>query len=42
MTVGGSIAARNDGYRDFDLPIERERGLSDRDSHLYIGDPSCD
>ncbi len=39
---GGSIAARNEWYRDFDLPVERERGLSARDSHLHIGDAELD
>jgi 4-alpha-glucanotransferase len=34
----GSIAVRNDWYRDFDLPTERERGLGDRDAHLHVGD----
>lgn len=34
---GGCIAARDDWYHDFDLPLERERGLSDRDHHLCVG-----
>ena len=34
----GSIAARRDWYWDFDLPVERERGLGDRDAHLHVGD----
>ncbi len=33
-----SIASRNDWYRDFDLPVERERGLGAQDSHLHVGD----
>jgi predicted glycogen debranching enzyme len=36
--TGGAIAARNDWYRDFDLPVERERGLGAHDSHLHVGD----
>jgi predicted glycogen debranching enzyme len=35
---GGGITARSDWYRDFDLPIERERGLGACDSHLHVGD----
>ena len=27
--TGGAVLARNDWYRDFDLPVERERGLGD-------------
>ncbi|HUC71856.1 MAG TPA: amylo-alpha-1,6-glucosidase [Stellaceae bacterium] len=37
-TGGGSIAPRQDWYRDFDLPVECERGLGARDSHLHVGD----
>jgi predicted glycogen debranching enzyme len=36
--TGGAIALRDDWYRDFDLPVERERGLGARDSHLHVGD----
>jgi len=36
--TGGEIAARRDWHENFDLPLERERGLSDRDSHLCIGE----
>jgi 4-alpha-glucanotransferase len=36
--TGGTVAARNDWYRDFDLPVERERGLGSHDSHLHVGD----
>ena len=36
--TSGAIAAREDWYRDFDLPVERERGLGARDSHLHVGD----
>ena len=35
---GGSIAAKHDWYRDFDLPMEAERGLNATDSHLCIGE----
>src|SRR5207237_6763385 len=34
---GGAIAPRNDWIDNFDLPLERERGLSDRDRHLCVG-----
>ncbi|MFI4949122.1 MAG: amylo-alpha-1,6-glucosidase [Alphaproteobacteria bacterium] len=36
--TGGEIAPRRDWYGNFDLPVERERGLNDRDSHLHVGD----
>jgi predicted glycogen debranching enzyme len=36
--TGGAIAARNDWYRDFDLPVERERGLGAHAWHLHVGD----
>ncbi len=36
--TGGAVAARSEWYRDFDLPVERERGLGAHDSHLHIGD----
>jgi predicted glycogen debranching enzyme len=36
--TGGAIVARNDWYRDFDLPAERARGLGARDAHLHVGD----
>ena len=35
---GGSIEARRDWYWDFDLPVERDRGLGDRDAHLHVGE----
>jgi predicted glycogen debranching enzyme len=35
---GGVIAAASDWYEDFDLPLERERGLAARDSHRHVGD----
>jgi predicted glycogen debranching enzyme len=36
--AGGEIAPRRDWYGNFDLPVEHERGLNDRDSHLHVGD----
>ena len=36
--TGGAIVARDDWYRDFDLPVERARGLAARDAHLHVGD----
>jgi len=35
---GGNIASRHEWFENFDLPVERERGLSDRDSHLCVGE----
>jgi predicted glycogen debranching enzyme len=35
---GGTIATRHEWYENFDLPEERSRGLSDRDSHLCVGE----
>ena len=32
------IATRHDWFENFDLSVERERGLSDRDSHLCVGE----
>ena len=32
----GCVSPRHDWIENFDLPIERERGLSDRDHHLCI------
>ena len=37
---GGEIQPRRDWYGNFDLPVEHERGLNDRDSHLHVGDGS--
>ena len=34
---GGAIAPQHDWIDNFDLPLERERGLSDRDRHLCVG-----
>ena len=36
--TGGSITPRREWYRDFDLPVERERGLGAGDAHLHVGD----
>jgi predicted glycogen debranching enzyme len=35
---GGTIASRHAWYENFDLSVERERGLEDRDSHLCVGE----
>ena len=35
---GGAIMPRNQWYQNFDLPVERERGLGALDSHLHIAD----
>jgi glycogen debranching enzyme len=35
---GGNIVAKHDWYRDFDLPMEAERGLNSTDSHLCIAE----
>src|SRR5262249_36214083 len=37
---GGNIVSRHDWFENFDLPVERERGLPDRDSHLSVGEAS--
>lgn len=37
-TRGGHITPRRDWYENFDLSLERERGLPDRDCHLCVGD----
>jgi predicted glycogen debranching enzyme len=34
---GGRVEARRDWIENFDLPVERERGLGDRDHHLRVG-----
>jgi 4-alpha-glucanotransferase len=39
---GGSIAPRNEWYENFDLPVERERGLADAGSHLLVGEAVLD
>ncbi|HWD59630.1 MAG TPA: glycogen debranching enzyme N-terminal domain-containing protein, partial [Stellaceae bacterium] len=35
---GGHIEPRGGWYENFDLPVERERGLGDRDAHRHVGD----
>jgi hypothetical protein len=35
---GGSVAPKRDWYPDFDLPVERERGLDATDNHLCVGE----
>jgi 4-alpha-glucanotransferase len=35
---GGSVAPKHDWCRDFDLPVERERGLDATDNHLCVGE----
>ena len=35
--MGGALAAEHTWIENFDLPVERERGLGDRDHHLCIG-----
>ena len=34
---GGEVTAQREWIENFDLPVERERGLPDRDHHLCIG-----
>jgi len=38
--TGGTIELRGDWYENFDLPVERERGLGERDAHRHVGDAS--
>ena len=40
LATGGAISPRREWYWDFDLPVERERGLGDRDAHLHVGELS--
>ncbi len=35
---GGDIVPKHDWYRDFDLPVEADRGLDATDNHLCIGE----
>jgi 4-alpha-glucanotransferase len=37
QAVGGALVAEHTWYENFDLPVERVRGLGDRDNHLCIG-----
>jgi predicted glycogen debranching enzyme len=40
---GGALHADHPAWVEgFDLPLERERGLEDRDTHLYLGYADCD
>jgi len=36
--LGGGITPRGEWYHNFDLALERERGLPDRDSHFLAGE----
>jgi predicted glycogen debranching enzyme len=36
--TGGVIVPKRDWYRDFDLPVEAERGLDSTDNHLCVGE----
>lgn len=38
----GAIRAERNWYENFDLPVERERGLPDRDNHLCVGEAWLD
>ncbi|MGA7863899.1 MAG: amylo-alpha-1,6-glucosidase [Stellaceae bacterium] len=41
-TCGGVITPARQWIENFDLPVERERGLSDRDNHLQVGEARLD
>ena len=36
--TGGQIEPRADWYENFELPVERERGLGDHDAHRHVAD----
>jgi len=36
--TGGDMVAKREWYRDFDLPVEAERGLDSIDNHLCVGE----
>ena len=36
--TGGQIEPRWDWYENFELPVERERGLGDHDAHRHVAD----
>ena len=38
VAVGGEVQARRQWIENFDLAVERERGLNDRDHHLCVGE----
>src|SRR5581483_3797673 len=42
VATAGEMAPGGEWYWDFDLPVERERGLGDRDAHLHVGDARLD
>ena len=42
LAQGGDIAEGMYWIEDFDLPVERERGLPDRDNHLCVGEALLD
>jgi 4-alpha-glucanotransferase len=37
LAPGGEIVPRREWVENFDLPLETERGLGDRDHHLWVG-----
>jgi predicted glycogen debranching enzyme len=37
QTLGGEVVPQRHWIENFDLPVERERGLPDRDHHLCVG-----
>ncbi|MEW5754742.1 MAG: amylo-alpha-1,6-glucosidase [Pseudomonadota bacterium] len=39
---GGVLASDHSWYENFDLPVERERGLPERDTHLCVGTAQLD
>jgi len=39
---GGTLVSEHTWYDNFDLAIERERGLPDRDAHLCVGEARLD
>ncbi len=40
--AGGTISPRHQWFENFDLPLERERGLPDSDTHLFVGEATLD
>jgi predicted glycogen debranching enzyme len=40
-SASGSWTARNEWYRNYFLPVERERGLDDQEDRLYAGQFHC-
>ena len=41
-TRGGTLVSEHAWYENFDLSVERERGLPDRDAHLCVGELTLD